>query len=57
MKIGVTLGRFQPFHLGHKGIVDGALSAVDTLLILIGSSNLAPNTKNPFSFDERKAMI
>ncbi len=50
---GVFVGRFQPLHRAHMEIIDGALRAVDTLLILIGSTNVAPNTKNPFTYEER----
>lgn len=56
-KFGVFIGRFQPFHDGHAQIIRQALDEVDHLLILIGSSNRARNTRNPFTFYERAQMI
>lgn len=53
----VFIGRFQPFHKGHEFIVREALTRTKTLIILIGSANSPRTTKNPFSFDEREAMI
>ena len=53
----VFIGRFQPFHLGHKNIIDVALKRADNVIVLIGSSNVARCHRNPFTFDERKKMI
>jgi nicotinamide-nucleotide adenylyltransferase len=55
--IGLLIGRFQPFHLGHLDAVKFALSSVDELLIGIGSSNRFNEKRNPFTADERKRMI
>jgi len=55
--IGLLIGRFQPFHLGHLDAVKFALSSVDELLIGIGSSNKLNEKRNPFTADERKQMI
>lgn len=55
--IGLLIGRFQPFHLGHLDAVKFALSNVDELLIGIGSSNRFNEKRNPFTADERKKMI
>jgi bifunctional NMN adenylyltransferase/nudix hydrolase len=56
--LGVFIGRFQPFHLGHQFIIQKALERVDSLVIVIGSSQDAPRSfKNPFTFEERKALI
>jgi nicotinamide-nucleotide adenylyltransferase len=55
--IGLLIGRFQPFHLGHLDAVKFALSSVDELLIGIGSSNKFNEKRNPFTADERKEMI
>lgn len=53
----VFIGRFQPFHRGHEFVVREALKLADTLIILIGSSNSPRTLKNPFTYDEREAMI
>jgi bifunctional NMN adenylyltransferase/nudix hydrolase len=53
----VTIGRFQPFHTGHKAIVDEALKRAKEVIVVVGSSFAARNIRNPFTFEERKAMI
>ena len=53
----VFCGRFQPFHKGHKAVIDKALEMAREVVIVIGSSFQARSTKNPFTFEERKAMI
>lgn len=54
---GLLIGRFQPFHKGHLAAVNFGLSQVESLWIGIGSSNKSNEKRNPFSADERKAMI
>lgn len=53
----VFIGRFQPFHMGHKRVVELALQQARQVLILVGSSHQARTIKNPFTFDERRLMI
>lgn len=53
----VFIGRFQPFHNGHKKVIDRALELAEHVVILVGSSYEARSYRNPFSFDERKEMI
>jgi bifunctional NMN adenylyltransferase/nudix hydrolase len=55
--LAVFVGRFQPFHLGHQQIIDEALTLADRVLVLIGSSFEPRSLRNPWFFDERKAMI
>ena len=52
---GVLIGRFQPLHLGHEHVVRQALTKVKHLIVLVGSANIAPDPRNPFTFEERKA--
>lgn len=56
MKVGLVHGRFQPFHNGHKFLVDKMLQYCDISVILIGSANKKDN-KNIFSLNKRKYMI
>ena len=35
----VFIGRFQPFHAGHKAVIDEALKRSDEVIMLIGSAN------------------
>lgn len=53
----VLIGRFQPFHAAHLEIVKRATALCDQLVIVVGSANQPRTYKNPFSFDERRAMI
>jgi bifunctional NMN adenylyltransferase/nudix hydrolase len=53
----VFCGRFQPFHNGHKAVIDRALQMAREVVVVVGSSFAARSTKNPFTFEERKAMI
>lgn len=55
--VAVLIGRFQPFHSGHLHLVELALSRADRLLILLGSHRCAPDTRNPWSSEEREEMI
>lgn len=56
-KIGLYVGRFQPFHQGHRLVVEKALKQCDRLIIAIGSSQEKRTKKNPFSYEERKQLI
>ncbi len=51
------IGRFEPFHLGHRFVVEQALQQADKVILLIGSANAPRTLKNPFSFVERQEMI
>lgn len=55
--LAVFIGRFQPFHDGHLKVLREAQQVADRVLILVGSSNRARDTRNPFTYEERKAMI
>lgn len=53
----VFIGRFQPFHNGHKAVIEAALEQAKEVVVVVGSSFAARNIRNPFTFAERKAMI
>lgn len=57
MRLGVYIGRFQPFHLGHLHVIRVALKSCDRLLILVGSAGGPRTVKNPWTAEERKGMI
>ena len=57
MKASVVIGRFQPFHKGHKGLIKQALEVADLCIVLVGSAFAAREPKNPLSFQERRALI
>jgi nicotinamide-nucleotide adenylyltransferase len=54
---GLFIGRFQPYHLGHKMMIDFALKNTDDLIIVIGSSQSCYEVRNPFTCGERILMI
>jgi bifunctional NMN adenylyltransferase/nudix hydrolase len=55
--VAFLIGRFQPFHNGHKHLIDFGLQYAEKVIVLVGSSNKARSLKNPWTYDERKAMI
>ena len=55
-KTAVYIGRFQPFHSGHKNLFLKALKKDKQVAILVMDSfNI--NKKNPFKFNEVKKRI
>lgn len=55
MKTGLFIGRFQPFHEGHKKCVEHILSKNDRCVILLRDTE--QTEKNPFDLAKRKALI
>lgn len=55
-KTGIVIGRFQPFHNGHKYLIKKALEFCEEIIIGIGSSNVSDDT-NPYSFVKRKSFV
>ena len=55
----IVLGRFQPFHLGHAGLVQAAVehAAGDEVVVAIGSAQAGWEANNPWTAEERQAMI
>lgn len=56
-ELGVFIGRFQPFHAGHLNIVLRALEECEKLVILVGSTDQPRDYFNPFTYEERNAII
>ncbi len=56
--IGVLLGRFAPFHLGHQKITRLIIDkhGMENTLLIIGSSN-ALTARTPYTFEQRKNLI
>jgi bifunctional NMN adenylyltransferase/nudix hydrolase len=57
IELAVLIGRFQPWHNGHAALLRQALTCAPKVAVVIGSSRRARSAKNPFTFDERVAMI
>lgn len=56
-RLTVVIGRFQPFHVIHKQLIDKALDLGEKCLVILGSAKKAPNIKNPFTPELREQMI
>jgi len=55
-EIWLIIWRFQPFHNGHKLLIDTSLNENESTLVLIWSSNVV-NDDNPYNYDLRKKII
>lgn len=54
---GLVVGRFQPFHKGHESLVRLALEETDHVVIAIGSSQAGGTPRDPFTAEQRRAML
>lgn len=55
--VAVYIGRFQPFHNGHKYVVEQAKKIAHNVVILVGSASSSRSQSNPFTFNERQSII
>lgn len=55
--VGLFLGRFQPFHLGHLYSLHRALEVAEDVVVGIGSANVRDEQNNPLSYEQRKEMM
>jgi len=53
----VYIGRFQPYHTGHKATIDYASTLSNNVLILIGSATRPRDIRNPWTYKERRNAI
>lgn len=56
-KVYVYIGRFQMTHAGHEAVLKHAVQHADRVVLLVGSSDIARDPKNPFTFEERKSVL
>lgn len=54
---GLAIMRCQPFHKGHKFIIENMANRCDEITIAIGSAQESNTQRNPFSFEERKQFV
>lgn len=54
---GLVVGRFQPFHLGHMGLVGQALSAYEEAVVAVASAQYNYLPRDPFTAGERVEMV
>ncbi|MFW6152847.1 MAG: nicotinamide-nucleotide adenylyltransferase [Halobacteriota archaeon] len=57
MHRGIYIGRFQPFHRGHREVVEAIVEQVDELVLGIGSAGDSHTETDPFTSGERIMMI
>lgn len=53
----LIIGRFQPFHLGHLGLVKHVINQNEFALIVIGSKQKSREPQNPLNSEERQKII
>ncbi len=53
----VVIGRFQIFHHGHLQLLRQALQQAQQVIVVLGSALQARTPRNPFTWQERGAMI
>jgi bifunctional NMN adenylyltransferase/nudix hydrolase len=53
----VFIGRFQPYHNGHHQVIRAGLRHAERVIVLCGSAFMPRSLRNPWTFEERKAMI
>lgn len=51
------IGRFQPFHRGHRYLVEHIDEEVDEVVVGIGSEGQSHTLQNPFTSGERVQMV
>ncbi len=54
---GLLVGRFQPFHNGHRHLVERLANDIDEVIVGIGSADASHSVRNPFTAGERIVMI
>ena len=55
--IALFIGRFQPFHKGHLFALRWIAARSSRVIVAIGSAQEKGTAKNPYSAQERKAML
>jgi bifunctional NMN adenylyltransferase/nudix hydrolase len=53
----IYIGRFQPFHNAHLVTIECAATLADQVIVVIGSANQPRDGDNPFTQEERIAVI
>ena len=54
---GLVIGRFQPFHLGHRYLIEEIAEDVEEVVVGIGSAGRSHSPKNPFTSGERVNIV
>lgn len=54
-RVGVTIGRYQPFHRGHAEVIRRLAAKFDRVLVIVAGNTR--DKKNPFSYDLRIELL
>lgn len=54
---GFIILRAQPFHKGHKYLIDKILFECKFSTVILGSTQESRTEKNPFTYEERREMV
>lgn len=54
---GFVIGRFQPFHEGHRQLVEEIADGIEEVVVGIGSAGQSHTKHNPFTSGERVQMV
>lgn len=55
--IAIYIGRFEPVHNGHVALLRRALASAQQAIVVVGSAWQTRTPKNPFTWQEREAML
>jgi bifunctional NMN adenylyltransferase/nudix hydrolase len=53
----ILIGRFEPVHTGHMALLHDAMACANQVIVIVGSAFQARTPKNPFTWQEREAML
>ncbi len=53
----VFIARLQPPHRAHIQVIERALDKAQIVIIVLGSHRSAPNLRNPWTAEQREAMV
>lgn len=53
----ILIGRFQPVHNSHLALLRDALAAARQVVVVLGSAHAARSPRNPFTWQERAALL
>lgn len=54
---GLVIGRFQPFHYGHRYLIEEIAAEVESVVVGIGSAERSHSVENPFTSGERVHIV
>lgn len=56
-KLGLVVGRMQPFHLGHLHMLKVGFENCEKLVILLGSAQFFGTSNNPCTYAQRESYV